>query len=275
MERQEFYIYQLKCLPTNKSYIGQTQKFKYKDEKPYNYGIPGRWCDHVSTAKRSNTPLCQAIREHGVESFTQILLETVSEDAVDVREAYWISTLHTIVPNGYNVMSHSRCKHRDATNIVELYPDATGVELKHIHKNGVPHLVYVYVDTPSGRKRLTFGQKKDETFETALVNAQKIVELYRAKGVNIIDPDKRSRFIGKQLEKIRVTHYNKTMVAIYITDDNKTQTRICFGGKHITVEEAEQQAMRFINGLDAKCVEDNLSKSRQQVAPFSVEVKPE
>lgn len=272
MEHQEYYIYKITCLPTNQSYIGQTQKHKYKDGKPYNYGITGRWCDHVSSSKRSNTPLHTAIREHGNGSFTHSILETVREESADSREAYWISTLNTTVPNGYNVMSHSRCKHRDATDIVSLYPNATSVELKHIHKDGQPRLVYIYVDTPVGRKRLTFGQKKEDTFDSALQTADHILQQFREKGVEVLSSDKRQQFMDKELERIRITPFNKTMVAVYITDTNKKQTRICFGGKHVSFEDAKEQARCFIRGLESKCVEDNLSKSQQQVAPCLDEV---
>lgn len=275
MEQQEFYIYRITCVPSGKSYVGQTQRFKHKDGKPYQYGITGRWCDHVSSAKRSDAPLHQAIREHGMGSFTHSILETVSEADADSREAYWISTLGSLVPNGYNVMVHSRCKHRDGSNAANLYPTATSVEVKHIQRNGVPRLVYVYVDTLTGRHRLTFGQGKTDTFESAVVNANEFVEEYRKRGVKILSSDKRTPFLGQQLKRIRLVPFHTTMVAVYITDNTGKQTRICFGGKHVSYEEATKQAKDFISGLQTNCVEDNLLKSRQQVAPCSVEAKPE
>jgi hypothetical protein len=270
----EYYIYQVTCVPTGKSYVGQTQQFKTKDNKPYKYGITGRWCDHVSSSKRSNAPLHAAIREHGADAFTQTLLETVAENAVDVREAQWITTLNTTVPNGYNVMEHSRCKHREVTDIVNLYPDATAVEVKHIQKDGVNRLVYVYVDTPAGRKRLTFGQGKEDTFASALEEATQIVDEFRKKGVEVLSSDKRQPFLNQQLRRIRLVPYNKTMVAVYITNAEGTHTRICFGGKHVTFEDAVTQAKEFIQGMTTDKLE-NILESRQQVAPCSVEAKPE
>jgi len=172
-------------------------------------------------------------------------------------------------------MIHSRCKHRDKTNIVDIYPTATSVEVKHIQRDGVPRLVYVYIDTPDGRHRLTFGQRKIDTFESALKAANEVVEEYRKRGVTILSSDKRYQFTGQQLTRIRLVPFHKTMVAIYITDCLGKQTRICFGGKHVTYEEASKQAKEFISGLQSNCVEDNLLKSRQQVAPCSVEAKPE
>jgi group I intron endonuclease len=254
MEHQEYYIYRITCLSSGKSYIGQTQRFKYKDGNPYQYGITGRWCDHVSSAKRSNAPLQEAIRNHGVGSFTHSILETVSEPEADSREAYWISMLNTLVPNGYNATTHSRCKHRHTSNIVDIY---------------------LYIDTPTGRNRLTFGQGKTDTFETALNQANAVVEQYRERGVTILSSDKRSPFLGQQLQRIRLVPFHKSMVAIYITDSLGKQTRICFGGKHVSYEDASNHAIEFIRGLQSNCVEINLLKSRQQVAPCSVEANTE
>lgn len=248
---QEYYIYKITCIPTNKSYIGQTQKYKYKNNKPYQYGVAGRWCDHVSSAKRSSTPFHEAIREHGLGNFTHQVLETVTEQTADSREAYWITT----VPNGYNVMKHSRCKHRSNTSVTDIYPDVSAVEVKHIQRNGVNRIVYVYLNTPSGRKRLTFGQAKNDTFEQALIDAQRVVELYTNKGAVLLQ-DKRTKFVDQQLRRIRVVPFHKTMVAVYITDQSNQQTRICFGGKHVTYQEALNKANEFIRGLSSDCVEN-------------------
>jgi hypothetical protein len=269
---QEYYIYQIVCIPTNRSYIGQTQAYKVKDGKPYHYGIAGRWCDHVSSARTSNAPLHEAIREHGLQAFTQTLLETVSESDADAREAHWIATLNTRVPNGYNATSHSRCKHRATTHVAALYPDATSVEVKHVNRNGAPRLVYVYVDTPTGRKRLTFGQRKTDTFESALGEATAVVDEYRTRGVPIVNPDKRAPFVGIRLKRIRIVPFHQTMVAVYLLDPQNHQTRICFGGKHTPYDDAVARAHEFIRGLETESVED---KSRQQVAPTSGEADPE
>lgn len=269
----EYSVYRITCSVTGKSYVGQTQEFKSRNGVPYNYGLTGRWCDHVSTSKHSDTPLHTAIREHGPNAFTMTCLETTTEDKIDSREAYWIHQLQTLVPNGYNVASHSRCKHRSGTNVADLYPDATAVELRIIQRNGVPHIVYVYVDTPAGRKRLTFGQGKHDVFENVLQEAQEVVEEYRKRGVRVLDSDKRTPFLAQQLRRIRIVPYNKTMVAVYITDQEGKQSRICFGGKHVSYDDAKDQALQFIEGMTASKVENHTSL--QQVAPHSVEANTE
>jgi group I intron endonuclease len=272
---QTCYIYKITCIPENKCYIGQTQKYKYKDGKPYNYGIAGRLCDHASTSKRSDTPLCVAIREHGISSFKIECLETVLSLTADEREAYWINLSDTRVPNGYNVMSHSRCKHRDGTSIGQVYLDtAESVELKIINKGGNPHLVYVYLTTPTERKRFTFGQSKTSSFEDAMLEARAFVKPFEDAGVKVIDREALP-FDGEVLSKVRLVTFNKTMVAVYLKTKNNDQKRICFGGKTVKYEDAIQKARNFISRLSFDVLEDTLLKSWQQAATGSVEANPE
>jgi len=269
----EVHIYKVTCLLTNKSYIGQTQRYKHKNGKPYSYGVLGRWCDHVSSAKRSDSPLHVAIREHGPGNFTHELLETTTDLRADQREAHWIHLLGTAVPNGYNVNVHSRCKHRDSDNPAAIYLDtATDVELKCVNRNGTPTLVYVYVTTPDGKERLTFGQSKTSTFEQALGDATRCIEVFKNNGVRV-KGDKRSQFENREIQKIRLVPFNKTMVAVYLTVDNN-QTRICFGGKHVTYDDSVKNAREFVQGLSTTVIEDNLSKSQQQVATSPDEASP-
>ena len=43
MNNKEYgFIYKLTCIPTGKSYVGQVKELKYKNGKPYNYGVEGR-----------------------------------------------------------------------------------------------------------------------------------------------------------------------------------------------------------------------------------------
>lgn len=267
---QECYIYKITCLTTGKCYVGQTQKYKYKNGKPYNYGIVGRWCDHVSSSKRSDTPLHNAIREYGNTEFKIEVIETTTKSLADEREAYWIDELKTVVPTGFNVMSHSRCKHRDETSLVDLYLDsAKSVKLKTINRDGVPRLVYVYIETDSGQKRLTFGQSKSSSFEDALQEAEEVLEKFRQKNVKIVK--KEIPFKDQILQKIRLVVFNKTMVAVYLKPKTGDQKRVCFGGKTVTFKKALENAREFISSLSYEELEDTLLKSPQQVTTSLVE----
>lgn len=258
MEEQECYIYKITCTPENKCYIGQTQKFKYKCGNPYRYGIAGRWCDHVSSSKTKDAPLHRSIREHGVESFIYEIIETVEEQKADEREAYWMQQFNSCVPTGYNVMRHSRCKHRESSTIANLYLEsATSVELRTICREGIPRIVYVYISTPAEVKRFTFGQSSTTTYEEALREAEGVVDSFRNAGVEVKDGNKRRPFENITLKKIRLAVFNKTMVAVYLTTNEK-QYRICFGGKTITFEKALENSRLFIDGLQTEVLEDNL-----------------
>jgi group I intron endonuclease len=257
-EEQECYIYKITCLPEQKSYVGQTQKYKYKDEKPYRYGIAGRWCDHVSSARSSETPFHKSIREHGAENFIYEMIERVDDVDADERETHWIRELNTLAPKGYNVMSHSRCKHRQGTTVADIYlRSATAIELKTICRDGSPRLVYVYVTTPTEMKRFTFGQSLSASYEEALAEANAMLDKFREAGVTVKDSNKRSPFENQQLKKIRLALFNKTMVAVYITT-NSGQQRICFGSKKIPYEKALEKARLFIDELQTDVLEDNL-----------------
>lgn len=264
---QEYYIYKVTCLTSKKCYIGQTQKYKHKNDKPYNYGINGRWGDHKSSAKSSFTQLHTAIRKYGSEKFTIEEIEKVSEGSADEREAYWIKHLNTAVPHGYNTMTHSRCKHRDTSSIANLYlKTATRVEMKVIKKNDIPTLIYVYITLPEGKKRITFGQSKTSTFEIAMDEATEFIQHFQENGIEVYENDKHDLFEDQNITKIRTVPFNKTMVAVYITTDDNKQKRICFGGKTITYETAQKNAQAFIDKLN---INSNL-KSQQQVATSEV-----
>ena len=92
-------IYKATCTATGKSYVGQTRDTKTKAGKPYNYGITGRWNDHLSCP--ATTPLGTDITAFGPEAFVVSCVEAdVPEDRLDEREAYWIQHENTLVPHG-------------------------------------------------------------------------------------------------------------------------------------------------------------------------------
>jgi len=256
-------IYKLTCVPTGHSYIGQTRDTKMKDGKPYAYGVVGRWNDHVSCS--SSTPLGLAIQEHGADAFTVETVETgIAENRLDEREAYWISELHTLVPNGYNKMRHGRCRHRDASSLSAFYaPRTTGVRLTQIRRNGQPHLIYAYLLQEDGEEvRVVFGQGGGSTYAIAVAEATTFLEAFAAVPIEV-DPrilnadateyeTKLSRFENVTIHRIRVAKFN-AMAAVYIDKE-----RICFGGKHSTYEQAVHKALAFAHALLQKHPEANL-----------------
>jgi group I intron endonuclease len=248
-------IYKLTSRTTSKSYIGQTQDTKTKDGKAYKYGVTGRWADHVSSAFRGcKTPLASAIIEHGAEDFSITTLESnIPVERLDEREAHWIATEKTQVPNGYNVMKHSRCKHRIDTTLAEHYlPTTEKVRLTIVKRGGANRIVYLYLDQKDKEPvRLVFGQAADATFEDAMTEAQEFATIFAEHGITVYEEDSKDplhkytekieQFRGATVQKIRLAKFNH-LVALHVKTNEGT-TRICFGGKSVSFEDAHKTAM--------------------------------
>ena len=250
-------IYKVYCWETEKAYIGQTRDMKYKGGVPYNYGIVGRWNDHLSCP--ATTPLGVAIAENGPDAFEIICLESgIDESRLDEREAYWIASEKTLHPNGYNVMRHGRCRHRTSSSLAEFYaPTTVGVRLRQIKRGGAPHLIYAYLDQNDGSEvRLVFGQGKDSSYTQAVSDAKSFLTPLSTIPIEadprVLDSTateydtKLARFDDVTVNRIRLAKFN-TLVAVYI--DNQ---RICFGGKRTSYAEAVTKALTFAHALMAK-----------------------
>lgn len=273
-------IYKLTCKPTGLKYIGQTTDLKYKNGKPYNYGPSGRWCDHVSSARTATTPLAEAIREHGRDNFTITELEKGTLDSLDELEAKWIEHENTIIPNGLNVLKHSRNKHHQATTLSKHYKGKVEyASIRPIKNGGVNTLVYVILTLNDGTsQRLVFGQNKEHTFEDALQHAREFTEELECPVEDKLDNGLVTNHteLLKQLEtktitRIQITTASK-LIAVYITTSEMTsykeKIRVCFGGKTISNEEAYLIALDFVDLLkkptDCIILDTISSQCRQQ-----------
>lgn len=270
-------IYQIRNKTCGKLYVGQTQDTKTRDGVPYRYGISGRWSDHVSSAfKSAKTPLAEAICAYGAEDFEVTCLEKdVEERNLDEREAHWIAELHTTVPDGYNVMKHSRCKHRQDTTIAEHYiATTTKVRLNTVKRNGTPRIVHVYLDQEGKDPvRFVFGQGKDSTFDLAKEQAQAFVVPFAERGVEIFveeseDPlrkyrEKIEQFWNVSVKQIRIAPFNN-LIALHVKTSDTT-TRICFGGKTVSKEKAYEIAHAVKDEIITRhpdvIVQDDVSRS--------------
>jgi hypothetical protein len=270
-------IYQAKSKSSGKVYVGQTQSFKVKNAAPYRYGVMGRWSDHVSSAMRGATaPLAEAIRTLGADDFEVTPLETdVAHERLDEREAYWIATLNTVAPNGYNVMRHARCKHRTDSTLSQAYlPTTHLVRVCVIRRHGAPRLVYVYLEqTDESVVRLVFGQAADSTFERAMEEAQEFATVFVEAGIEVAEEEEEdplrkyrvalSAFCGNPVSRVRIAPFNH-LVALHITTAEGTK-RMCFGGKTISLENAYKTAVAVVSALGELTtitfVQDDISRS--------------
>jgi hypothetical protein len=279
------FIYKITCIPTGMVYIGQTKEFKYKQGKPYCYGIKGRWNDHISTSKSSITKFADDIRKFGRDAFKVEELERADLNKLDALEAKWIEHYNSVTPNGYNIGRHSQNKHRDNSNLYEFFQGKAKIaRLSRIYKNGVPSLVYVNINLLDGsQRRIVFGNNKDDTFENAYKSALDFIgklncEYYEDTSYSS-DPLERyaskiKEFETKQITKIRITSAS-SLIAVYITTSEATswkdQQRICFGGKTINQDMAYDLAKLFVDQLpknDLTTIQDAYRCQQQAAAPM-------
>lgn len=88
-------IYQILNKVTNKSYVGKSINYKT------------RFKVHIKNAnKKINRRLYDSINYHGIDNFELILLEDLGDctrEYCNEREIYWINSLNSLMPNGYNM----------------------------------------------------------------------------------------------------------------------------------------------------------------------------
>lgn len=274
-------IYQITCKSTNLKYIGQATNHKYKNGKPYKYGANGRWNDHVCTSKSRNTPFCNAIKQYGRDDFEIEVIEEAPLETLDEKEAYWILTNNTIYPNGYNIATHSRNRHREDSNLHVFYKDKVkSAIISPIKNNGKLRMAYVYLTLNDGiEERLAFGQKSDSTYEEAISEATEFLNKLNCPyttSTNYSDKLsekyalKLNEFKNKEITSVRITSAS-SLIAVYIGTSemklNKEHKRICFGGKTVSKEEAYEIAKQFVAELNIsdKLINDSI-RDWQQVA---------
>lgn len=89
-------IYLIDNICTHEKYVGLTVM-----------SLENRWWHHLRSAfdSMSNTPLHKSIRKFGKDNFKITCIEeNIPQDILPEKEKYWIETLGTITPNGYNVL---------------------------------------------------------------------------------------------------------------------------------------------------------------------------
>lgn len=85
-----------------KQYVGQTIQT-----------LQARWKRHCweSTQNRAAMAITRAIAKYGSESFLLEELERCPLETLDARECYWIETLSTLSPGGYNLSPGGGARH--------------------------------------------------------------------------------------------------------------------------------------------------------------------
>ena len=98
MSKQNYYlkktcgIYCITHTESGKKYVGQS------------LNCVERWKHHTTPKKNSNG-IKGAIMKWGVEAFTFSIIEECKSEDLNDREVWWIETLGTLSPSGYNLIS--------------------------------------------------------------------------------------------------------------------------------------------------------------------------
>lgn len=107
-------VYILKCIKTNKYYIGQTSKRKYSQRSGKN---GKRYLGKDKTGRYTQPKIANAILKYGWDSF--ILVGTtpnLSDDDANILERYLIEKYNSLGDGGYNIQSGGKYK-------IEYTPD--------------------------------------------------------------------------------------------------------------------------------------------------------
>jgi group I intron endonuclease len=120
-----------------KQYIGQTIQ-----------SLADRWYHHTYYSNFRNNYFHNAIKKYGKENFEIKQIDrALTIEELNEKEKYWIKTMNTIVPNGYNLTMGGRAEtpgHRHSNKTKELlrkihsgrYPSKeTREKLSKIHKD--------------------------------------------------------------------------------------------------------------------------------------------
>lgn len=103
-------IYCVEHIATGKKYVGQTRSHRLNHGRYRPFGAEARFRTHISeavcnTKHKSGHLLGIDIRQYGADAFRLTTLEMCDVNASDDREKYWIETLKTMYPDGYNLTS--------------------------------------------------------------------------------------------------------------------------------------------------------------------------
>ena len=105
MKNESGVIYRATCIPTGKSYIGQTIDFKRRKSQ------------HERGNSSAHSHFFRAMRKYGKGSFQwDIICDTEDAEMLDALEICYIHVIGTVSPSGYNLQDGGECgRHSEET----------------------------------------------------------------------------------------------------------------------------------------------------------------
>lgn len=120
-------IYCVENTVTGTKYVGQTRSHRLNHGRYRPFGAEGRFRSHISeatcnTKHKSGHLLGIDMRQYGSDKFSVSMLEDCELSDLDEREIFWIASLNTIYPNGYNLSpgAHQPSTHPVIENPTQL-----------------------------------------------------------------------------------------------------------------------------------------------------------
>ena len=120
-------IYKITNRINGHSYIGQSTN------------IEKRWQNEKIASNNPNDcsynyPLSRAFRKYGYENFSFEVIEICKKEELDAKEIYWIKTLNSLTPNGYNILPGGQLN-RVSTR--QLFCSKCGKEISRSNSSGL------------------------------------------------------------------------------------------------------------------------------------------
>jgi group I intron endonuclease len=165
-------IYKIINITTSKIYVGQSVSHILNHNRYRPYGHEGRFRCHISEAfsskKNQSHYLNNAIRKYGINDFVIELIEQCEIKNANDREIYYIKTLNSLYPNGYNltnggsIFTHStESKKRVSNGLINYFKEKKYERFKNIkyidddiekyikplNRNNSQYGWYVYIDS--------------------------------------------------------------------------------------------------------------------------------
>jgi hypothetical protein len=197
-------IYRIKCIQTQKNYIGQTLSHHLKNRKWEPYGIENRLIKHLSRSTLSEYPLYNDIKKYGFDNFEVTEEEILKSEKIielNLLEKKYIDEYKSLHPNGYNLTTNTEYIDPDKKIIFDYYNLEIKNSSEHIERQ--MRRKQVSINCNSESKRLEFF--KDKNIEKIYINPIKEGEKYKYIRVLIyiekIDDIFRVQFSNKDIKE--------------------------------------------------------------------------
>lgn len=194
-------IYLITNLIDNKKYVGQASN------------IEERWYRHSVDYKRlTNRYLYRAMNKHGIENFHFEIIEVdIPIDSISNREIFWIDSLETQAPNGYNMTSggegsHNRILSEESRRKISASLSGNTLSEETKEKMSLAHIKRY--ENEEERLKLSESHKNNKTL---IENATK-----RIQSVN----ENMTKEQRAEYQKMAAEKRSKTVLAISLVDES-------------------------------------------------------